>query len=70
MFLQKFPMETETPSTTNHFGGATLFKVQVKFDIPLFEGNIDAYDLEKLLNMLKGYYFIKKNQASISLCAP
>jgi hypothetical protein len=28
----------EAPSTSNHFGGVTPFKVQVNFDIPLFEG--------------------------------
>jgi hypothetical protein len=38
----------------------TPFKVQVKFDIPLFEGHIDAYDLEKWLNILEGYYSVQK----------
>jgi hypothetical protein len=49
----------ETPSTRNHFRGVTPFKVQVNFDIPLFEGNIDADALEKWLNMLEGYYSIQ-----------
>ena len=30
----------------------TQSKVQVNFDIPVFEGQIDAYALEKWLNML------------------
>jgi hypothetical protein len=36
------------------------FKEQVKFDIFLFEGHIDAYVLEKWVNFLEGYYFVKK----------
>jgi hypothetical protein len=46
---------TEGTSTNNQFGGPTPFKVQVNFDIPLFEGQIDAYALEKWLNQLEGY---------------
>jgi hypothetical protein len=34
-------------STRSHFASATPFKVQVNFDIPLFEGKIDADALEK-----------------------
>jgi len=41
------PTTIETYSTNNYFGDATLFKVQVNFDIPLFEANIDAYVFEK-----------------------
>jgi hypothetical protein len=54
-------MVANRPSSRNHFRGATPFKVQVKFDIPLFEGNIDSYALEKRLNLLKGYHSVKKN---------
>jgi hypothetical protein len=50
----------EASSTSSHFRGATPFKVQVNFDIPLFEGQIDADALENWLNMLEGYYSIKK----------
>jgi hypothetical protein len=42
----------------NHFGGTTPFKVQVNFDIPVFEGQIDVDALEKWLNMLEGYFFV------------
>jgi hypothetical protein len=49
----------EAPSTYMHFKGATPFKVQVKFDIPLFEGQIDTKDLEKLLSMLEGNLFVQ-----------
>jgi hypothetical protein len=36
--LQRIPTTMATPSTKIHFGGETHFKVQVTFDIPLFEG--------------------------------
>jgi hypothetical protein len=52
-------METETSSTSSHFKGATPFKVQVNFDIPLFEGRIDSYALEKWLKLLEGYYSVQ-----------
>jgi hypothetical protein len=51
----------EARSTRSHFKGVTPFKVQVIFDIPLFEIHIDANYLEKWLNMLEGYYSIQKN---------
>jgi hypothetical protein len=51
---------TEAYSTRSHFTSATPFKVQVNFDIPLFEGQIDANALEKWLNMLEGYYSVQK----------
>ena len=40
--LRRMLTATDAPSTSSHFGGATPFKVQVNFDIPLFEGKIDA----------------------------
>jgi hypothetical protein len=49
----------EASSTRNHFSSATPFKVQVNFDIPLFEVQIDANALEKGLNLLEGYYFVQ-----------
>jgi hypothetical protein len=44
--------------SNSHFGDATPFKVQVNFDIPIFEGQIDADALEKWLNLLKGYFYV------------
>jgi hypothetical protein len=44
--LQRVPKTIEAPSTNNHFGGEMPFKVQVNFDIPLFEGQIDVDTLE------------------------
>jgi hypothetical protein len=40
--LRWFPTTMEAPSTNSHFRGVTPFKVQVNFDIPLFEGQIDT----------------------------
>ena len=45
-------------STSSRFGDATPFKVQVNFDIPLFEGNIDADALNNWLNVLEGYFSV------------
>jgi hypothetical protein len=48
----------EAPSTRNNFEGATPFKVHVSFDIPIFEGQINADTLDKWLNQLEGYFFV------------
>ena len=58
--LRRISMPVDAPSTRNHFGHVTPFKVQVNFDIPLFEGNIDAYSLEKWLSLLEGYFSVQK----------
>jgi hypothetical protein len=36
----------------------TPFKIQVNFDIPLFEGLIDENDVDKWLNLLEGYFLV------------
>jgi hypothetical protein len=46
-------------SSSDHFGGTSPFKVQVNFDIPIFEGQIDADALEKWLNLLEGYFSVQ-----------
>jgi hypothetical protein len=56
--LQRFPIKTSASSSRGHFGGTSPFKVQVNFDIPIFEGHIDADALEKWLNLLEGYFFV------------
>ena len=48
----------DAPSTRSPFGDATPFKVQVNFDIPLFEGKIDADALYNWLNVLEGYFSV------------
>jgi hypothetical protein len=57
--LQQMPTMVETPSTSNHFGGATPFKVQFNFEILLFQANIDVDGLDTLLNLLEGYYSVQ-----------
>jgi hypothetical protein len=54
--LQCLLIATSTSSLSCHFGGTSSFKVQVNFDIPVFEVQIDADALEKWLNMIE-YYF-------------
>jgi hypothetical protein len=49
--LQRIP--TSGASTSNsQSGGATPFKVQVNFDIPIFEGQIDTDVVDRWLNLL------------------
>jgi hypothetical protein len=52
--LQRLPIG-EASSSSGH---ATPFKVQVNFDIPLFEGLIDVDVVDKWLNLLKGYFSV------------
>jgi hypothetical protein len=56
--LQCLSIATNTSSSSDHFGGTSPFKVQVNFDIPIFEGQIDADALEKWLNLLEGYFSV------------
>jgi hypothetical protein len=56
--LQHLLIEKGMSSSRDHFGGTSPFKVQVNFDIPIFEGQIDTNALEKWLNMLEGYFFV------------
>jgi hypothetical protein len=56
--LQCLSIAARTSSSSDHFGGTSPFKVQVNFDIPIFEGQIDVDALEKWLNLLEGYFSI------------
>jgi hypothetical protein len=47
--LRLLLMMMKAPSKINHFEGMFPFKVQFNFEILLFEGQIDAYALEKWL---------------------
>ena len=53
--LQQLPT-SDASSSKSHSGGATHFKVQVNFDIPIFEGLINADVVDKWLNLLEGYF--------------
>jgi hypothetical protein len=50
--LKHLPIESGAYSSSDHFGGTSLFKVQVNFYIPIFEGQIDAEALEKWSTLL------------------
>jgi hypothetical protein len=56
--LQCLPIASGASSSRDHFGGTLPFKVQVNFDIPVFEGQIDAEALEKWLTLLEGYFSV------------
>ena len=55
--LQRLPTGGASTSSS-HFGGATPFKVQVNFEIPIFEGQIDVYAIDIWLNLLEGYFSV------------
>jgi hypothetical protein len=56
--LQRMSIATCASSSSDHFGGTSPFKVQVNFDILVFEGQIDVDALEKWLNLIEGYFFV------------
>jgi hypothetical protein len=47
-----------TCDASSSSGGTAPFKVQINFDIPLFEGQIDTDVVDKWLNLLEGYFSI------------
>ena len=55
--LQRLPTGGASASSS-HSGGATPFKVQVNFNIPIFEGQIDADVVDKWLNLLEEYFSV------------
>lgn len=48
----------ETPSTNIHSRGTIPFKLQVNFDIPIFEDQIDVDVIDRWLNLFEGYFSI------------
>jgi hypothetical protein len=56
--LQCLSIEICASSSSDHFGGTSPFKVQVNFDIHVFEGQIDMDASEKWLNLLEGYFSV------------
>jgi hypothetical protein len=38
--------------------GVAPFKVQINFNVPIFEGQIDADVVDRWLNLLEGYFFV------------
>jgi len=55
--LQRLPTGN-TSSSKNHSRGTTPFKVQVKFDIPIFEVQIDVDTINRWLSLLEGYFSV------------
>jgi hypothetical protein len=47
-----------TGDASSSSGGAAPFKVKIKFDIPIVEGQIDADVVYKWLNLLEGYFSV------------
>jgi hypothetical protein len=47
-----------TGDASSSSGGPAPFKVQINFDIPIFEGRIDADVVDKWLNLLEGYFSV------------
>jgi hypothetical protein len=47
-----------TGDTYSSRGSTATFKVQINFDIPIFEGQIDTDVVDKWLNLLEGYFSI------------
>jgi hypothetical protein len=56
--LHADPSTVATRQASSSRSHATPFKVQVNFDIPLFEGLIDADVVYKWLNLLEGYFSV------------
>ena len=52
--LRQLPIGEASLSSSH----ATPFKVQVNFNIPLFEGLIYADVVDKWLNLLEGYFLV------------
>jgi hypothetical protein len=65
--LRRLP--TSDASSSNR--GIAPFKVQINFDIPIFEGQIDADVVDKWLNLLEGYFFVHNfsNREILLLCS-
>jgi hypothetical protein len=58
--ISPISFRAENNRINGHFGGTSPFKVQVNFDIPIFEGQIDTEALDKWLNLLEGYFSVHK----------
>ena len=47
-----------TGDASSSRGGTAPFKVQINFNINMFEVQIDADIVDKWLNLLEGYFFV------------
>ena len=55
--LQRLPTGGAS-AASSHSGGATHFKVQVNFDIPIFEVQIDTDVVDRWFNLLEWYFLV------------
>eukprot|EP00253_Pinus_taeda_P027878 PITA_27878 len=55
--LQQLP-KSDASTSSSYSRNATPFKVQVNFEIPIFEGQIDVDAVDKWLNLLEGYFSV------------
>eukprot|EP00253_Pinus_taeda_P013703 PITA_13703 len=55
--LQRLP-KSDASASSSYSENATPFKVQVNFEIPIFEGQIDTDAVDKWLNLLEGYFSV------------
>jgi len=53
--LKRLPIG-DASASSSYFGNS--FKVQVNFEIPIFESQIDTNAIDKWLNLLEGYFFV------------
>ena len=51
-------LRSNASASSRYSGNATPFKVQVNFEIPIFEVQIDANVIDKWLNLLEGYFSV------------
>jgi hypothetical protein len=60
-----------TSDTSSSNRGISPFKVQINFDIPIFEGQIDTDVVDKWLNLLEGYFLVHNfsNRENITFCS-
>ena len=56
--LLGMPATTSASSTSSWFRDENPFKVQVNFDIPLFEGHINADAVDNWLNVIEGHFSV------------
>jgi hypothetical protein len=56
--LCRLPTTLDASTSSSHSGGASPFKLQNNFDIPVFEGYIHVDSLKKWLNLLEGYFLV------------
>lgn len=56
--ILRWQLTGDASSSKSHSWGTTPFKVQVNFNISIFEGQIDEDSIDGWLNLLEGYFSI------------